>query len=280
MTRAVAFDAMGTLFQLSPLRDSLRGIGASEQTLEAWFGRLLHSAASLTLAGEFRAFAELAETSLRTALAQQDLDQSRAANVLEGFAELPAYRDAEAALAKAREAGLTVALLTNGGEANTRKLLDAAALDRYVDAAISVDEVRKYKPAPEPYLRPTASASNQATSAWWPRTVGTCSARETPACRRCGSIGSSGAGPSRSVNLRAPPGSSRRSRSCCREMQAARVHDLDADGAAEPPATPTPSSELQDPGDCGRRLLLSWRSPSGKEVAQRQIFGDRPSNAR
>jgi 2-haloacid dehalogenase len=151
VTRAVAFDAMGTLFELSPLRDRLRGIGAPEQTLEAWFGRLLHSAASLTLAGEFRAFPELAETSLRTALAQQGLNQSRAGNVLEAFAELPAYGDAEPALARVRAAGLTVALLTNGGEANTRKLLERAALDRYVDAAISVDEVRKYKPAPEPY---------------------------------------------------------------------------------------------------------------------------------
>ncbi|MGH3032541.1 MAG: haloacid dehalogenase, partial [Gaiellaceae bacterium] len=89
MTRAVAFDAMGTLFELAPLRDRLRGLGAPEQTLEAWFGRLLHSAASLTLAGDFHAFAELAETSLRTALAQQGLDESRAAEVLEGFAELP-----------------------------------------------------------------------------------------------------------------------------------------------------------------------------------------------
>jgi 2-haloacid dehalogenase len=152
MTRAVAFDAMGTLFELSPLRDRLRGIGAPEQTLEAWFGRLLHSAASLTLAGDFRAFADLAETALQTTLAQQGRDQSLAGDVLERFAELPPYEDAEEALAKAREAGLTVALLTNGGEPNTRKLLETAALDRYVDAAISVDEVRKYKPAPEPYL--------------------------------------------------------------------------------------------------------------------------------
>jgi 2-haloacid dehalogenase len=151
MTRAVAFDAMGTLFRLRPLRDRLRGLGAPDPALEAWFGRLLHSAASLTLAGDFRPFAELAETSLRTALAQQGLEESRTAEVLEGFAELPPYEDAENALAKASEAGLTVALLTNGGEANTRRLLERAGLDRYVHAAISVDEVRKYKPAPEPY---------------------------------------------------------------------------------------------------------------------------------
>ncbi len=148
---AVVFDAMGTLFQLSPLRDRLRALGAPDLALEAWFGRLLHSTATVTLAGEYRPFAELAEAALTTTLVQLELDESRAAEVLDGFSGLPPYDDAEEALATAREAGLAVALLTNGGEANTRKLLAAAGLERYVDAAISVDEVRAYKPAPEPY---------------------------------------------------------------------------------------------------------------------------------
>ncbi len=151
MAEAVVFDAMGTLFQLSPLRDRLRNLGAHDPALEAWFGRLLHSATSVTLAGSYRPFPELAETALRTTLLQLGLDESGADEVLPGFAELPPYEDAEVALATASQAGLTVALLTNGAEANTRKLLAASGLDRYVDAVISVDEVRAYKPAPEPY---------------------------------------------------------------------------------------------------------------------------------
>jgi hypothetical protein len=53
--RAVLFDVIGTLVELTPLRESL-GPGA----LEAWFERLLHSATSLTLAGSFRPFHEIA----------------------------------------------------------------------------------------------------------------------------------------------------------------------------------------------------------------------------
>jgi 2-haloacid dehalogenase len=156
MVRAVVFDVMGTLFQLAPLRERLRAIGGSGPILEAWFGRLLHSAASLTLAGEFRPFAEIAEAALRTTLAQQDLDEDQAGVVLEGLAELPPYEDAQEALSAARSAGLTVGLLTNGGEANTRKLLESARLDEYVDAFISVDEVGAYKPAPAPYRHAAA----------------------------------------------------------------------------------------------------------------------------
>ena len=151
MPHALVFDVMGTLFELAPLRERLQAIGASGASLEAWFGRLLHTATSLTLAGEFRPFAAIAEASLRTTLAQQDLDENQAGDVLKGLAELPPYDDAEEALSRAHAAGLEVAVLTNGGEANTRKLLESARLDQYVDAFISVDEVRAYKPAPAPY---------------------------------------------------------------------------------------------------------------------------------
>ncbi len=151
MARAVVFDAMGTLFELAPLRDRLRALGATGPALEAWFGRLLHTATSLTLAGSYRPFPELAEAALRTTLLQLDLDEGRADEVLAGLAELPPYEDAEAALATARESGLDVALLTNGSEANTRRLLERASLERYVDAIVTVEEVDAYKPAPEPY---------------------------------------------------------------------------------------------------------------------------------
>jgi 2-haloacid dehalogenase len=151
MAAALIFDVMGTLFELAPLRERLQAVGAPGASLEAWFGRLLHTAASLTLAGEFRPFAEIAEASLRTTLAQQGLDEDRATDVIARLGELPPYDDAEESLSRAHEAGAAVAVLTNGGEAHTRKLLGSARLDHYIDAFISVEEVRAYKPAPAPY---------------------------------------------------------------------------------------------------------------------------------
>jgi hypothetical protein len=56
VTDAVVFDVMGTIFDLSPLRQRLSAAGAPEGALEAWFERLLHAAATLTLVGEFQAF--------------------------------------------------------------------------------------------------------------------------------------------------------------------------------------------------------------------------------
>ena len=64
MTEAVVFDVMGTVFDLSPLRKRLAKAGAPEGALEAWFGRMLHAAATLTLVGDFRPFREVASSTL------------------------------------------------------------------------------------------------------------------------------------------------------------------------------------------------------------------------
>jgi 2-haloacid dehalogenase len=149
--RVVVFDVMGTLFDLRPVRVRLEDIGAPGAALEAWFGRVLHSATSLTLSGEFRPFRELAETTLPTTLAQLGADETRAADVLSALGELDPYPDAEAAFDRLEEAGVRTATLTNGGEGHTRGLLERAGLADRVDAVITVDEVEAYKPAAVPY---------------------------------------------------------------------------------------------------------------------------------
>jgi hypothetical protein len=52
----------------------MRELGAPDGALEAWFGRMLHTAASLTLVGEFRPFREIGGTTLRSTLAQLDVN--------------------------------------------------------------------------------------------------------------------------------------------------------------------------------------------------------------
>jgi 2-haloacid dehalogenase len=154
--RVVVFDVMGTLFDLGPVRVRLEEIGAPGAALEAWFGRLLHSATSITLSGDFRPFRELAETTLRTTLAQLGVDETRAADVLAALGELDAYPEADAAFARLEEVGVRRATLTNGGEEHTRRLLERAGLADRVEAVITVDEVEAYKPAAAPYRHAAA----------------------------------------------------------------------------------------------------------------------------
>jgi 2-haloacid dehalogenase len=153
MADAVVFDVMGTLFDLSPLRDRLRKAGAPEGSLEAWFGRMLHSAASLTLAGDFRPFRDVAESTLGSVLEQLGADANQTQEVLQGLGQLDPYPDAAGAVERLSAAGVRLVTLTNGGETHTRGLLARAGLEEQFEAVISVDEVRAYKPHPAPYHR-------------------------------------------------------------------------------------------------------------------------------
>ena len=150
MTEAVVFDALGTLFQLRPLAERLEELGAPEGALDAWFERLLHSAAAVTLTGDFVPFAELARTALGTAAARFGVEVDPD-DVLPLLARLPPYPDVRPAVGRLQEAGVAWAVLTNGGAEQTRALLEAAGLAEQVWHVVSVEEVRAYKPHPAPY---------------------------------------------------------------------------------------------------------------------------------
>ena len=145
MRRAVLFDVLGTLFSLEPLQKKLRA-----PALEAWFERLLHSTATVTLTGGFEPFAELAESTLKTTVAKLGLKQDPKA-LLDLLRQLPADPDADAAFERLERAGLLIGVVTNGGEKETRKLLEEAELDGRVEEIVSAEEVELYKPHPAVY---------------------------------------------------------------------------------------------------------------------------------
>jgi 2-haloacid dehalogenase len=150
VSEAVVFDALGTLFDLERARRALVDVGAPPQALEAWFERVLHQGTSLTLVEDFRPLRELAPGALRTTLAQAGVDPAHA-EPLDALAELEPYPDAEEALRILYDAGVPVVVLTNGGEEDTRGLLERGGLRAYVDAVLSVDEAEAFKPHPAPY---------------------------------------------------------------------------------------------------------------------------------
>lgn len=142
MATWVVFDANGTLFDLRAAAPAVGG----EVALEAWFERVLHSAASLTLAGTWAPFDELARAALETTCAKLGLGDVDRDAALEELRRLPAYPDAQEAVSLARS---RAAILTNGSGDTTRGLVERAGLT--VETILSCEEVRAYKPAPAPY---------------------------------------------------------------------------------------------------------------------------------
>jgi len=152
--RAVAFDSIQTCLDLEPLRARLVQLGLRPADLELWFARSLRDGFACECAGRFQPFPPILAGTLRALLESRRLpapDHDIGA-VIEAFAELPLHPDVRPAFERVREAGLRLALLTNGSERATRKAFARAGLERMLDAVISVDEIGHFKPAAEVYL--------------------------------------------------------------------------------------------------------------------------------
>lgn len=152
--KVVAFDVVETLFSLEPLRAHLAILGLTGAALEIWFARLLRNAFALDASGVYRPFGEVARATLEVFLVEYQFaaDAPALDQALAGFAELPAYADAAPALQLLRQAGVRIVTLTNGHADTTRQLLERARLDGLVERVVSIDEVRRWKPAREVYL--------------------------------------------------------------------------------------------------------------------------------
>lgn len=151
----IAFDVMGTLFSLEPLRARMDTAGLPPRSLQVFFAQTLRDALALETSGTFMTFAEVAAASLDVVATNYGvrLENVRAVDVLAGLAELPAHPDVRPALERARAAAVPVITLTNGSAANTRVLLSQAGVADLVERNVSIDEIGHWKPHREVYLR-------------------------------------------------------------------------------------------------------------------------------
>jgi 2-haloacid dehalogenase len=146
----LAFDVIETLFPLEPLRQRIIEAGQPGHILELWFTRLLRDAFALVATDCYRPFPEIAASALSSATGHALTDDA-VRGIVAGFAELDPHPDVGAAMRRAHEAGLRVVTLTNGSARVTDKLLQRGAVRGYVEQILSVDDVRRWKPAPEIY---------------------------------------------------------------------------------------------------------------------------------
>lgn len=146
----IAFDVLETLFPLGPLGDRLAQVGVRPDLLGLWFTRLLRDGFALTATGVYRPFADVAAAALH-AVADVSLSDQAVQTVLAGFAELDPHPEVAEAMRRAREADVRVIALTNGAVATTSAMVDRAGVHAEVEQVVSIDAVRRWKPAPEVY---------------------------------------------------------------------------------------------------------------------------------
>lgn len=148
------FDAYGTLFDVHAAIGRHRAAAGpdADRLSDLWRTKQLEYSWTLTLAGRYENFWTLTERALDYAFARvPSVDRTLKPALLDCYRTLDAFPDAAVALAALKARGAQTAILSNGSPDMLSAAVTAAGLRERLDALLSVDAIRMYKPRPEVY---------------------------------------------------------------------------------------------------------------------------------
>lgn len=148
------FDINETLLDLSALDPHFeRAFGAGKPVRTEWFQQLLQSAFLSTLLGPYTDFGALGTAALEMIAQKHGLTvpPEQKAAILQGMGSLPPHPEVAGALERLQRGGLRLAALTNSAPDTARAQIAFAGLGEFFEQVLSAAEVRRLKPAPEPY---------------------------------------------------------------------------------------------------------------------------------
>jgi 2-haloacid dehalogenase len=151
--KAVVFDAYGTLFDIQSVaavtEQAFPGYG--EIVTQVWRIKQLEYTWLRSLMRRYQDFSVVTRESLVYTLRILGLrhDGRVVERIMEKYLHLDLYPDAATALADMR--GCKLAILSNGSPAMLNALVRNSGLDCVLDATISIDPQKIFKPAPDAY---------------------------------------------------------------------------------------------------------------------------------
>lgn len=164
-TRAVLFDAYGTLFDVYSVgllaEQLFPGQGQALSVL--WRDKQIEYSRLVTTSNDgahYRPFWDITQAALRYSAKRLKLpmDDEAQARLMNQYRSLSAFPEVREVLTSLRDRGLTTGILSNGDPDMLGVAVRSAGLEDLLDHVISVDAVRKYKTHPEAYaLGPAAT---------------------------------------------------------------------------------------------------------------------------
>ena len=153
-TRVYVFDAYGTLFDVHAAVARFKDeIGPHAEALsQTWRVKQLEYTWTYPLMERWRDFRDLTAVSLDVAAAAHGgLPDGLRSKLIAAYEELDAYPDVVPALKRLRGGGARTAILSNGSGDMLANATRAAGLAGLLDAVLSVDALKTYKPIPDVY---------------------------------------------------------------------------------------------------------------------------------
>ncbi len=158
--KGLAFDAYGTLFDVysvTALCDRLFP-GSGNALAQQWRAKQLQYSMLRTLMGRYKDFWQLTEDGLvyATKSLKLDLTADKRKQLMDAYLHLTAFPDVKPGLEELKKLGLKLAVLSNGEPKMLSAVAKSAGVDTLLDAIISVDEIKAFKPDPRVYKLATS----------------------------------------------------------------------------------------------------------------------------
>ncbi len=151
--KSVVFDAYGTLYDVQSVADVTEEAfpGYGEVITQIWRIKQLEYSWLRSLMRRYADFAAVTRDSLAYTLRCLGLqyDDDTFAGIIDKYRHLDLYPDARDALAALK--GRKLAILSNGSPDMLNALVKNSGLDRLLDATLSVDPGKTFKPSPDAY---------------------------------------------------------------------------------------------------------------------------------
>jgi 2-haloacid dehalogenase len=151
---ACVFDAYGTLFDVnSAARNAEDWLGDKWQPLaELWRAKQLQYTWLRSLTGRHADFWQVTGDALDFALSTMQIENpALRARLMDLYMVLGAYPEVRDTLKRLKAAGMKLAILSNGSPAMLAAAAANAGIAELLDAVLSVEEVKVYKPHPSVY---------------------------------------------------------------------------------------------------------------------------------
>lgn len=153
--KALAFDAYGTLFDVfsvTALCDKLFP-GNGGALAQLWRAKQLQYSLLRSMMSRYRDFWQLTQDGLVYACKSLKLDLTveKRQQLMDAYLSLDAFPDVKPGLEALKKQGLRTAVLSNGEPNMLRSAVKSAGITPLLDAIISVDEIKIFKPSPRVY---------------------------------------------------------------------------------------------------------------------------------
>ena len=148
------FDAFGTLFKTNEVKEELTAIAGSQtdNLINVWRSKQLQYTWLRNEMNQYQPFNVVTREALDYSMRLNGINNKKILDILLPLYDTPSLIDGAADLLKTlKKNGKKVAILSNGTRSMLNNGVQLTGIQPYVDAILSVDDIRIYKPRPAVY---------------------------------------------------------------------------------------------------------------------------------